>query len=74
MRVLERVSERWGVSKSEALRRAIRAAGVAEPQENDATAALDRLQTSLALTEAATAAWARHARAERKAGAKRRGF
>ena len=74
VKVLENVAERWGVSKSEALRRAIRAADAANPPENDAAAALDRLQTSLALTETATAAWARHARTERQAGSKRRGF
>lgn len=72
-RILERVAERWGVSKSEALRRAIRAAAAAEPKMNDATSALDRLQDALSLTETAAAAWARHARAERKAGSKRRG-
>jgi hypothetical protein len=72
-RILERVAERWGVSKSEALRRAIQAAAAAEPKMNDATAALDRLQDALSLTETAAAAWARNARAERKASSKRRG-
>ena len=72
-KLLERVAERWGVSKSEALRRAIRAAAASEPRMNDATAALDRLQDALSLTETAAAAWARHARAERKTSAKNRG-
>jgi hypothetical protein len=72
-RILERVAERWGVSKSEALRRAIRSAAAAEPKMNDVTAALDRLRDALSLTDAAAAAWARHARAERKASSKNRG-
>jgi len=74
MKVLETVSQRWGVSKSEALRRAIRAAAAAEPQEMTRRRPWTGCRTSLALTETATAAWARHARAERRAGSKRRGF
>ena len=73
VRLLERLARQWDVSKSEALRRVIRASA-AEPQGDKATAALDRLQQSLGLTEAVTAAWARHARAERRASSKRRGF
>jgi hypothetical protein len=72
VRLLERLARQWDVSKSEALRRAIRASA-AEPRANAATAALDRLQQSLGMTEAVAAGWARHARAERRASAKRRG-
>ena len=72
VRLLERLARQWDVSKSEALRRVIRASA-AQPRVDDATAALDRLQQSLGMTEAVAAAWARHARAERRAGAKRRG-
>jgi hypothetical protein len=72
-RVLERIAERWGVSKSEALRRAIRSAAAGEPKVNDTTAALDRLQDALSLTESAANAWARRARAERRASGKKRG-
>ena len=65
MRVLERIAHRWKVSKSEALRRAIRAAeGQKPPAANDALRALDRLQRSLRLTPAK--AWARQARTERR--------
>ena len=71
VRLLERLARQWDVTKSEALRRVIRASA-AQLRVNDATAALDRLQQSLGMTEAVAAAWARHARAERRAGAKRR--
>jgi hypothetical protein len=73
VRLLERLARKWEVSKSEALRRVIRGAA-SEAPANQATAALDRLQQSLGLTEAVAGAWARHARAERRASSKRRGF
>src|SRR5262245_61669507 len=63
VRLLERVSRRWGVSKSEALRRAIRAAAAASDVDQT-TEPLDRLQRAAGLTQAAAAAWARHARAQ----------
>lgn len=64
---LERIARRWRVSKSEALRRAIRdAANAPPPASNEALAALDALQGSLALTPARARAWARAAWAERK--------
>ena len=69
VRLLERVSRRWGVSKSEALRRAIRAAATSSDVDT-ATAPLDRLQLAMGLTEAAAADLARHARAERRAAGK----
>jgi hypothetical protein len=70
VRLLERMSRRWGVSKSEALRRAIRGAAAASDTEA-ATGPLDRLQRAANLNKAAAAAWARHARAERRAPSKR---
>jgi hypothetical protein len=73
VRLLERLARQWDVSKSEALRRAIRASAAAGSRDRG-TDALDRLQQSLGLTDAVAAAWARHARAERRAGSKRRGF
>ena len=69
VRLLERISRRWGVSKSEALRRAIRASA-ATTDEDAATDALDRLQRAADLTESVAAAWARRARAERRAAGK----
>lgn len=66
VRALERMAQRLGVSKSEALRRAIRAAAGEEPSgTKDALQALDRLQQSLDLTPAKARAWARKARGER---------
>jgi hypothetical protein len=67
VRLLEKVAERWGVSKSEALRRAIRAAAHSEVASNPALQTLTRIQDSLGLTAAVAAAWARRARAERRA-------
>jgi hypothetical protein len=72
MRALERIARRWKVSKSEALRRAIRAAvdqPLAEPR--DALRALDELQRSLNLSPARARTWARMARTERRAASTR---
>jgi hypothetical protein len=68
VRTLERLAARWQVSKSEALRRAIRAAAGEQPATaRNALDALDRLQQSLNLTPARARAWARQARDERRA-------
>jgi hypothetical protein len=68
VRALERMAHRWKVSKSEALRRAIRAAaGEGLSGANETLEALDRLQRSLELTPARARTWARQARAERRA-------
>ena len=73
IRRLEQVAERWGVSKSEALRRAIHAAsgqqGPAVPRPLEIFRELAR---SLALTEAQADGWAGRARAERKSASRRR--
>ena len=65
MRVLERAAKRWGISKSEALRRAIRGldrtAGKSEPES-----ALDELQASAALTSTAANRWVKDVRADRR--------
>jgi len=51
MQVVKRIAHKWKLSKSEALRRAIRAAEGRRPRApNDALRALDRLQRSLRLT------------------------
>jgi hypothetical protein len=72
VRALERMAQRWKVSKSEALRRAIRAAaGEGLGGSTPALEALDRLQRSLDLTPARARAWARKTRAERLAWAGR---
>jgi transposase-like protein len=68
VRALERLARRWGVPKSEALRRAIRAAGEADRAAPDHPASgLDALQRALRLTPTKAAAWAREVRAERRA-------
>jgi hypothetical protein len=72
VRALERMARRWKVSKSEALRRAIRAAAGGEgPGAGGGVAALDALQQALALTPQKARAWARTARAERRAASAR---
>lgn len=65
---LERMAQRWAVSKSEALRRAIRAAAAAETAGGRGSLDhLDRLQGALALSPARARAWVREVRAERRA-------
>ena len=71
VRALEAMARRWKVSKSEALRRAIRAAAEQEsPEALDAIAALEKLQTSLDLTNVAALRWEKANRAERNASSR----
>ena len=72
VRTLEDLARRWNVSKSEALRRAIRISSAqAPPGDLTPVQALDRVQRSLALTPRAAGGWAAAARAERKARSRR---
>lgn len=72
VRALEALAERWSVSKSEVLRRAIRIAANEEiPTQNAALDALDRLQSSLRERKVDTTQWARDLKAERRAAARR---
>ena len=72
VRQLEAMARRWRVSKSEALRRAIRAAATEQPAAGrQALDALERLQKSLALTKDAARRWERSAKNERRASARR---
>ena len=72
VRTLERLAQRWKVSKSEALRRAIRAAsGEGAEDASDGLQALDQLQRSLKLTPARARAWAAAVRRERRASSTR---
>jgi hypothetical protein len=74
VRALEETARRWGVPKSEALRRAIRsAAAEAAGEPRDALAALDALQRAAALSGPATEAWAKRSRVERRAASARVG-
>jgi hypothetical protein len=67
VRALDDMARRWGVSKSEALRRAIRSARRgSSPEESKALVALDALQRSLNLDSRAATRWAKRSRAERQ--------
>jgi len=73
VRTLDDLARRWNVSKSEALRRAIRASSAqAAPERLTPLQALDRLQGSLALTSRGAARWSAAARAERRESSRRR--
>ncbi len=73
VRALEGLSERWKVSKSEALRRAILAADMnARSGASDALASLDALQERLALTGGKAAEWEREVIGERRASSVKR--
>mgnify|MGYP001577899757 FL=1 len=72
VRTLDELARRWNVSKSEALRRAIRAAGEGKPEPSRALRALDALQRSLKLTPTRASRWAREARGERQTASARR--
>ena len=65
MRVLERAAKRWGVSKSEALRRAVRAIATTGGPEPEAT--LDELQAAAGIATASANRWIRDLRTERQA-------
>ena len=73
IRSLERIARRWDVSKSEALRRAIRGAESADAGagRGEALAALDELQERLSLDEKSAERWSRSIGAERKALSRR---
>jgi hypothetical protein len=74
VRTLEQMARRWNVSKSEALRRAIRAAAAEGlPGEGrEAISALDELQRSLGLDAEESVRWEKAARIERQASSRRR--
>ncbi len=72
VRDLEEMARRWGVSKSEALRRAIRATAKENlPGSPDALAALDALQQRLTLDPAKARTWSRRAKNERRASSRK---
>jgi hypothetical protein len=72
VRTLEDLARRWNVSKSEALRRAIRAVSVLPPMEElTAVQALDRLQGSLGLTPGSAGRWAAAVRTQRRERSRR---
>ena len=72
IRVLEALAQRWNVSKSEVLRRAIRIAAREEGPGNATTLdALARLQRPLRERKVDVAQWGRALKAERRATARR---
>jgi Ribbon-helix-helix protein, copG family len=72
VRALEDLAKRWDVPKSEALRRAIRAASQQESSNpSDAIRALDELQRSLGLSLSDARRWQRAVAAERRAWSRR---
>ena len=70
-RVLDRLAVRWEVSRSEALRRAIRQAGGAAGA-TDRFAALNALQRQARVTSQQARAWEGAVRAERRASTRSR--
>lgn len=74
VRQLEGMARRLGVSKSEALRRAIRSAAVGDiaDEREQALAALRQLRRSMNLDAAAADEWTRSVRDERRSSAQRR--
>ena len=74
VRSLEAMARRWQVSKSEALRRAIRSAAATELAEeaNGAIAALNEAQQRVERSGRNVVEWARAIRQERRASASRR--
>lgn len=72
VRKLDALAQRWKVSKTEVLRRAIRLAEVeGGPGDGAPLGALDRLQTSLRERRVDVRQWARDSKAERRAAALR---
>jgi predicted transcriptional regulator len=71
VRLLDQLADKWGESRSGALRRAIRAAA-STAGVNDRLAALDAWQKSMALTPAAAESWATAVRDERRASSRKR--
>ena len=71
--LIARMARRWGTSKSDVLRRSVRAAAnEAGNEPAGGLAALERLQRAAGLSAARGRAWAGRARAERHAAASRR--
>ena len=72
VRRLEDLARRWGVSKSAALRRAIRAAGTADETGDTALEVLDTLQRTTGLTRRRVDEWVDTVRTERRRASSRR--
>lgn len=72
IRTLEKLAQRWNLSKSEVLRRAIRIAAIdGIPGDGAPRAALDQLQGLLRARRVNLAQWERDLKTERRAVARR---
>lgn len=69
---LERLAKQWSVSKSEALRRAIHAAGGRQQGTARALRALNMLQQSVNLSASQARQWVSETRTARRAASSRR--
>ncbi|HSC26999.1 MAG TPA: ribbon-helix-helix protein, CopG family [Vicinamibacterales bacterium] len=72
VRRLDSLARQWNVSKSEALRRAIRTADARAGSPDDRLKALDELQASMRLTRSRAQTWVREVREERRRSTARR--
>ena len=74
VRTLDELARRWNVSKSEALRRAIRASASGPYAPSSASRellrSLDRLQKALGMAPREAERWSRSLRAERRASSR----
>lgn len=68
---LARLATQWGVSRSEALRRAVRAAAAGLSPAPQPQRALDSLQSAMGLNARGAEAWVRRVRGERRAASPR---
>jgi hypothetical protein len=72
VRRLDNLARHWNVSKSEALRRAIRTADAMAGSPDDRLKALDELQASIRLTRSRAQTWVRELREDRRRSSTRR--
>src|SRR6185437_10363018 len=72
VRKLEELADRWGVSKSEALRRSIRSASLRQSGTSSPLEAFKALQASIKLSKTEAAKWGRKIRQERRNSSIRR--
>jgi hypothetical protein len=72
VRRLDNLARQWNVSKSEALRRAIRTADAMAGSPDDRLKALDELQASMLVTRTRAQTWVRELRDERRRSTTRR--
>lgn len=71
VRMLDRLARRWSVSKSEALRRAIRGAVAEDPAGRGPLGALEEAQRSMRLTSKGAARWQERVLKERRASSRK---